>query len=225
VTEGVELFSGYNSGERWCISTRSAPPNHPSASTSPEASVSVSRSCFHCGSTFTVKHPSDPQKYCNHACYVEGMRIPLAERFWRHVNKDGPIPEQRPELGPCWSWTGTIMEIGYGMLGFERKHLLAHRISYQLNVGEIPSELELDHLCRNRGCVNPTHLEAVTRLTNFLRGDHPSAVAFRVGSCKNGHERTAENTIVRPDGRRECRVCRDATKRRWDFEHGLRREL
>ena len=139
---------------------------------------------------------------------------PLEQRFWEKVNKNGPIPSQRPDLGPCWQWIGSIQGTGYGdifveSLGNGRTFKkLAHRLSYEMNIGQIPDGLELDHLCRNRGCVNPQHLEPVTRKVNSLRGDHPISVAIRSGYCRKGHEMTPENTYTYPNGRtHRCRAC------------------
>jgi hypothetical protein len=90
-------------------------------------------------------------------------------RFWSKVNKDGPIPAHAPELGQCWIWTASCTKDGYG----EFRHdggKLAHRYAYRLLVGAIPPLRVLDHLCRVRCCVNPHHLEPVTRRMNTQRG-------------------------------------------------------
>jgi hypothetical protein len=88
---------------------------------------------------------------------------------------------------------------------------LAHRIAYELFIGPIPNGLHIDHLCRNRGCVNPVHLEPVTQQENMLRGYAPSAVSHRANRCHRGHEFTPENTYIkhRPNGRikRDCKEC------------------
>lgn len=91
-------------------------------------------------------------------------------RFWSWVNKDGPIPSFRPELGPCWFWTGGATSRGYGSFLLYEKNMLAHRVSYLLEYGDLPGDgLELDHLCRSKLCVNPAHLEAVTHQENMER--------------------------------------------------------
>src|SRR5262245_23051821 len=90
------------------------------------------------------------------------------ERFWAKVNKDGPVPSIRPELGQCWIWHGSVKEHGYG--SFNRTQ--AHRFAYEAIEGAIPPGLELDHLCLVRNCVRPDHLEVVTRRENILRSDN-----------------------------------------------------
>lgn len=87
-------------------------------------------------------------------------RRSLEERFWEKVNKDGPIPDGRPDLGPCWLWTGARVGRGYGKIGsggHSGKTLMAHRVSWQIHFGEIPDELAVCHECDNPPCVNPGH--------------------------------------------------------------------
>lgn len=108
----------------------------------------------------------------------------------------------------CWQWVGQINAVhGYGYYN----KLMAHRVSYEMHVALIPEGLVIDHLCRNRACVNPDHLEVVTQRENVLRGESPSAVAARRDACSNGHLYTPENlkVMTKPDGRlyRRCRTC------------------
>jgi hypothetical protein len=124
--------------------------------------------------------------------------------FWAKVNKtDG-----------CWEWTRG-KSWGYGVHTSGGKRHKAHRFAYELLVGPIPGGLTLDHLCRNRGCVNPTHLEPVTNRENILRGSSPAATRARQTECKNGHPFDEANTYRDPRGYRECRICKVAYNRRW----------
>lgn len=118
-------------------------------------------------------------------------------RFWRRVEK---------QADGCWFWTG-FPSGGYGRIRVAGVRVQAHRYSYELHVGLIPDGLQVDHLCRNRLCVNPDHLEPVTPRQNTLRGNNPSAVTTRTGVCKRGHFMDDANTRVRPNGKRECRAC------------------
>jgi len=138
------------------------------------------------------------------------------EDFWRYVDKNGPIPEHRPELGPCWIWMGSIGTEGYGWFHFQMKRMRAHLLSYKLLKGQIPEGLMLDHLCRVRHCVNPGHADQVTNRENILRGIAPPAMNARKTHCKRGHSLSGENLTSRHrDGqdRRECKECNLRRKR------------
>lgn len=106
----------------------------------------------------------------------------------------------------CWVWTGAVDGNGYGRLRIGGELFCAHRAAYEMIRGAIPEGLQLDHLCRNRLCVNPAHLEPVTHQENVKRGKHPSRT-----HCLHGHERTPENTYVlkRKGGKlmKNCRIC------------------
>jgi len=124
--------------------------------------------------------------------------VPIPPRFWPRVAK-GP---------DCWIWTGARRSPGgYGTIRGNGHQLLAHRVAYELAIGPIPEGKQLDHLCRNKGCVNPAHLEPVTNRENVLRGVGPSAVNARKTHCVNGHEFTPENTYREKGGGRACKAC------------------
>ncbi len=132
----------------------------------------------------------------------------IFDRFWSKVDENGPVPESRPDLGPCWLWTGTRNgPAGYGLIhpiGHNQVEL-SHRFSYELQGNPIPDDLELDHLCRNRICCNPKHLEAVPHQTNISRGLGGSHNRIKT-HCPQGHEYTPSNAIRRY-GARYCREC------------------
>ncbi|MFF5643006.1 HNH endonuclease signature motif containing protein [[Kitasatospora] papulosa] len=132
---------------------------------------------------------------------------PTPEGFWgRTVRTDRMFNGE-----PCVEWQGPKDAQGYGHFGGLG---LAHRWSFTEANGPIPAGTELDHLCRNRACVAPGHLEAVTHRENVLRGTSPPAICAAKTHCINGHEFTAENTVIRPDGNRRCRICKRAGDRR-----------
>lgn len=121
-------------------------------------------------------------------------------RFYKHV-------EVITETG-CWIWMSRV-EHGYGLYNLgKKKPMLAHRFSYALHDGELLRGYELHHKCEVRCCVNPDHLEQITRKEHNRIGNTPSAVFHRLGRCKRGHELTLDNTIHYPKtGRKFCREC------------------
>lgn len=127
--------------------------------------------------------------------YVRG---PVEKRFWAKVEK----------TGSCWLWLGAKVGNGYGQINLDgHRRVYAHRLSWELAHGAIQEGLDIDHLCRNRGCVNPAHMEVVTNRTNVLRGTGPTAANARKTECKRGHPLSGENLFRYKDGRRDCRTC------------------
>ena len=132
------------------------------------------------------------------------MKQPVEQRFWSKV--------QRGQPDECREWLGARTDGGYGNFAIWPRNIGAHRMAYELSVGPIPAGLQIDHLCRNRGCVNPAHLEAVTGRVNVLRADTFVARQAAQTHCLRGHEFTPENTRV--NGRhRSCKTCARDQKR------------
>ena len=136
------------------------------------------------------------------------------DRFWSQVLIQSPDPAR------CWLWTGYKLG-GYGLFQIDGKTRGAHRVAYEEIVGPIPAGLVLDHLCRNRACVNPLHLEPVSHQVNNRRGLNPKLASQRMTArhrarklCKYGHPFTPENTYHGRDGRK-CRMCNARRMREW----------
>lgn len=149
------------------------------------------------------------QRWRIHGDPAEGMftvdRLPRSatstERFLAKVDKNGPVPERRPDLGPCWLWTGVQNGRGYGCFYIEpNQGMVASRASWILFVGPIPDGFEVDHLCRVTLCVNPHHLEPVTPDENKRR--------TRKRFCCRGHDmEDPDNVKIRANGDRRCLGC------------------
>lgn len=118
--------------------------------------------------------------------------------------------------GGCLVWTGALLPNGYGQIRDGTRRLYVHRVAYQQAKGPIPFGWEVDHLCRNRACCAPAHLEAVPRRENILRSDCPSARRARQTHCRNGHEFTLANTFITRKNQRQCRTCNRERMRRYN---------
>lgn len=174
-------------------------------------------------------------------CSISGCSRVLVARGWcgthyaRWRNHGDPSYTERPTWGQpdhvrffakvdaegdCWQWTGSTSPNGYGgFIGIK-----AHRWAWTYLVGPIPEGLELDHLCRNRSCVNPDHLEPVPRLVNMRRGYSLLAMNARKTHCPKGHPYAGENLRIytRPGGTpsRYCRAC----SREWQRARSIAKE-
>ncbi|WP_396127281.1 HNH endonuclease signature motif containing protein [Corynebacterium sp. MSK071] len=162
------------------------------------------------GKTCTVDGCSKPVRaigYCA-AHYKRNRRWgdPLGGRRARTFAESFELYVVR--TNDCWEWSGTKYRTGYTKLASGRKQILGHRWAYEHYRGEIPSGMVIDHLCRNRGCVNPAHMEVVTNEENLRRGAGYAIQNGMRSTCINGHEYTPENTYVEPNGKNiRCRAC------------------
>jgi hypothetical protein len=158
--------------------------------------------CDCCGKKFH----RDPRAYCSRDCYVKSFGDPI-ERFWAKTISG--------ENG-CIVWKGSISTSGYGRITLNGKPKQAHRFSFEQANGPIPEGLQIDHVCRNRACVNPDHLRLVTSKQNTLANSNsPSAINARKSHCPRGHIFTPENTsIPKSNPHRRCKACDRERSRR-----------
>jgi len=111
-----------------------------------------------------------------------------------------------PDGTPCWIWTGYVHERGYGRVTINGERRKVHRLSWLELRGEIPEGLTIDHLCEQKLCCNPWHMDVVPASVNTRRRWDREFDSDR--TCRRGHPRTDENTYTRPNGARECAECR-----------------
>lgn len=164
------------------------------------------------------------------ACSIDGCTRAAKARGWcgthyAHWHTYGdPVPAQRPTTEerllagvthgeafngtPCWEWQGGRLPSGYGRLSVDNERRYTHRLAWELFRGPIPDGLFIDHLCENKRCCNPEHLEPVPPAVNTRR-------AFqKVTACPQGHPYDDQNTYTHPTkGYRKCRACDRANKR------------
>ncbi len=139
----------------------------------------------------------------------------VAPRFWSKVNKGASTD--------CWEWTAKIERNGYGRFWVNGHSVSAHRFAYELTHGPIPKGLTIDHLCRNRTCVNPAHMELVSLRTNVLRGSGFTAQFAKKTHCPQGHPYDLFNMRINRRGARLCRECERERNRKLFKLYGRRR--
>lgn len=177
----------------------------------------IDRVCEQCGGAFAVpasylKKSPRYGRFCGHTCrglWWKGKNLggrTTLERVWDRIDKNGPVPSERPDLGPCWLWTGSTNDKGYGHTSDAGRQVYVHRVTYEAEHGTIPTGKVLDHLCRVHHCARPSHLEAVPQRTNVLRGESHVVEQTRRTTCPKGHPLEGENLLSRK-GKRECRTC------------------
>jgi len=149
-------------------------------------------------------------------------RDDVQARFLARLAKLGPL-----EPGACWPWPGKKTSAGYGQMRRHYAFVYTHRVSYEIAKGPIPAGRVIDHICRNKSCCNPAHLEAVTPRENYLRGADPRAQAHNMGTCTFGHPIAGDNVLIGVNGegvgRPRCRRCMTDLNRKYAEQRRARR--
>ena len=127
--------------------------------------------------------------------------IPIEERFVQKIREPFDVHNE------CWEWIGSKTGSGYGQIWRDGKHVAAHRVAYEMFVGPIPDGHAVDHLCRNRLCVRPDHLQALDHHTNWSQWNMEKT------HCINGHPYSGDNLRIKSSGERRCRICHNAQER------------
>lgn len=143
-------------------------------------------------------------------------RTDIIERLLNRVEK----------TDECWNWTGSLSTSGYGQItGYvndEKTNLITHRVVYEHFKGKIPKNHSIDHLCRNKLCQNPEHLEAVTPRVNTLRGVSAVAINAQKTHCSSGHPLSGKNLLMdKKNNVRMCKACRRVVHYNWRLKRGL----
>ncbi len=135
------------------------------------------------------------------------MIKPNPERIWKFIK----IPK---DPNGCWIWIGCFHWNGYGQLTFDHEHYRSHRFVYEYLVDQIPKGIELHHVCENRRCVNPFHLQPLTPKEHMMKGMGIGRINIEKTHCNHGHKFTKEN-IINYNGWRYCRKCKDRIDREY----------
>lgn len=164
--------------------------------------------CSYCGQRPVFVQKLQLCKSCREYLRTHGTlerkpRLSTEDRFWSFV-------DMTPNVFGCWRWTASRDVKGYGVFSAHAQYSrMAHRTAWLILRGPIPVGLQLDHLCLDKACVNPDHLEIVTNEENSRR-----AKEYRI-SCRRGHPYDEKNTFVEGNGKRGCRICREAARQRF----------
>lgn len=141
--------------------------------------------------------------------------IRMVDRFWGYIDADGD----------CWRWKGFCIPTGYGYFMVhtiypKRRNIGVHRLAWQMLVGTIPPKMTIDHMCKVRNCVNPSHMRLLTRAANTMAGSSVPAMNERKTECKRGHPFDSSNTVIDNRGYRQCRICNRLRHEPKDIERG-----